>query len=406
VKAPRISISTPSFNQARYIGQCIRSVQEQDYPDVEHIIFDGGSTDGTLDVLRSYEGVVRWTSEPDKGQSDAINKGFRAATGDIVGWINSDDWYARGAFGIVADYFRDHPEANFVYGNCFFTDGDGRVLRRFRTLPYKWEWLLFTGLLIPQPGFFVRRRVLEDSGLLDIAFRNVMDYEWWLRIAPRHPPHFLDRYLAYFRIHETSLSGSGRLDQIWRAEREKAQQRSQTRYTTPAAMRMAGRRASAEKLLARFGRALRECGRQSTHCAPRVVVLTERLDADGVERFNALDQRHDLETQVWAMSPAGAPGPELMAKARFPFRAMGEPVVRLAARGFENRRFAHTTSALWRSLWLERPDAVAVPASSRARRQVALYCALSGAALVPWSGTASETAEAIYRALWQGLSST
>ena len=402
MNTPRISVSTPSFNQARFIGQCIRSVQEQDYPNVEHIIFDGGSTDGTLDVLRRYENVVRWKSEPDKGQSDAINKGFRAVTGDIVGWINSDDWYTRGAFRQVADYFHKHPEADFVYGNCFFTDADGRVLRRFRTMPYKWEWLLFTGLLIPQPGFFVRRRVLEDCGLLDIAFRNVMDYEWWLRIARRHPPHFLDRYLAYFRIHETSISGSGRLDVIWRGELQAARHRHETRYHSPVAARVAGRRASAGKLLARFGRALRECGRQSTHCAPRVVVLTDQLDAASVEAFNALDQRHDLETQVWALSPAGVPEPGLAARIRFPFRVLGEPVVRLAARGFENRQFVRAKSTLWRSLRLERPDAVVIAGSSKPPVQVALYCALSGAASISRS---EPTAEALHSSIWRGLSS-
>ena len=385
MKEPRISISTPSFNQAPYIEQCIRSVQEQDYPDVEHIIFDGGSTDGTLDVLRRYDGVVRWTSEPDKGQSDAINKGFRTATGDIVGWINSDDWYARGAFRTVADYFHAHPEVNFVYGNCFFTDAEGRVLRRFRTVPYKWEWLLFTGLLIPQPGFFVRRRVLEDCGLLDVAFHNSMDYEWWLRIARRHSPHFLDRYLAYFRIHDTSLSGSGRLDKIWRTEIQTARQRHETRYRSSAAARIAGRCASAEKRLAQVSRALRECGRQSTHCAPRVVTLLERPDAAHVALFNTLNQRHDLETQVWALSPVGVPEPGLAALIRFPFRALGEPTLRMATRSFANRKFARENSTLWRSLWLERPDAVVVAEFSPASIQAALYCALSGAALILWS---------------------
>lgn len=402
MNTPRISVSTPSFNQARFIEPCIRSVQEQDYPDVEHIIFDGGSTDGTLDVLRRYDKVIRWTSEPDKGQSDAINKGFRAATGDIVGWINSDDWYARGAFRKVAAYFQAHPEADFVYGNCFFTDAEGRVLRRFRTVPYKWEWLLFTGLLIPQPGFFVRRRVLEDCGLLDIAFRNVMDYEWWLRIARRHPPHFIDRYLAYFRIHDSSISGSGRLDVIWRNELRTARQRHEARFHSPIAAKLAGRCASAGKLLTRFGRVLRECGRQSTHCAPRVVVLTDHLDATGVETFNSLDQRHDLETQVWALTPAAAPEPDVAARIRFPFRVLGEPVVRLAARGFENRQFTRVQSTLGRSLRLERPDAIVVAGSSHVAIQARLYCALSGAALITETSMA---ADALHNAILRGLSS-
>jgi glycosyltransferase involved in cell wall biosynthesis len=384
---PKVSIVTPSFNQARYIEQCIRSVLDQDCPNVEHVIFDGGSKDATLDVLRRYEDRgVRWTSEPDKGQSDAINKGFRAATGDIIGWINSDDWYARGAFRVVLDYFREHPDAHFVYGNCFFADSQGRVIRRVRTTPCKRSWLLHTGLLIPQPGVFMRRRVVEECGVLDVDLHSCMDYEWWLRIARKHPPHFIDRYLAFFRLHEASKTGAGEDKPLWRRERLATQRK----HAQPgdSISPVAEKLAQLNKAAARVARALARPRLGSLHCAPRAVLVTNLIPPYRVPVFNAISDRHDLEFQVWtttATEDRQWQVPE--ASMRFPHRLLHGRTLQLRGQALENRRLVHLNTDLFKNLWLERPDAVIASEFSVSSIQAAIYCALTGAALLCWSET-------------------
>lgn len=398
---PRISVATPSFNQASYMDQCVRSVREQEYPNVEHIVFDGGSTDGTLEVLRRYDGVVRWTSEPDKGQSDAINKGFLASTGDIVGWVNSDDWYLRGAFRLVADYFRAHPEADFVYGNCLFTDNEGQVIRRVRSTPYRWEWLLFGGCMIPQPGTFMRRRVLEDCGLLDIRLRTLMDYEWWLRIAKKHQPHFIDRYLAGFRVHAESISGAGRLDARWREERWDSMQRHDARFPTLRQVWWGKLRALVGRTLWRAGRLLAGGWDRGLNAVPRVVVLTGGVEAAEAALFNALHDHHDMETQVWSLAPSPAsPKPAWWGGKRFSFRSVADERMWMRGRGFEKRRFVRGRRCVWRHLWLERPDVVVLDGGSLAAAQAVLYAALMRAAVVWWDGAAASVPRPGF---WRGL---
>jgi glycosyltransferase involved in cell wall biosynthesis len=393
---PKVSIVTPSFNQARYIERTLLSVLEQHCPNVEHIVFDGGSKDGTLDILRRYESRgVRWTSEKDKGQSDAINKGFRAATGDIIGWINSDDWYARGAFRVVLDYFRDHPEAQWVYGNNLFTDPEERVVRRVRTMPYKWSWLLYTRLLIPQPGIFLRRRVLDDCGLLDADIDAVMDYEWWLRIAQKHEPHFIDRYLAYFRIHEASKTGAGQQAGRWQTFARQEHIQTMQQYAVQAEGRckspLARRLVSADKGLARLRRAIVGPRDVSLHCAPRVVVLINLMAPYRVPLFNALHDHHDMETQVWTLAANEDRQWEVPQEVmRYPHRCLRGATLRLAGQALEKHRFVHLNSDLWRNLWQERPDVVVTAEFSLASVQAALYCALTGAALISWSETTPE----------------
>ena len=397
---PKLSIVTPSFNQARYIEQCVLSVLDQDYPNVEHIIYDGGSKDGTMEVLRRYENRgVRWTSEPDEGQTDAINKGMRAATGDIIGWINSDDWYARGAFRVVLDYFRAHPEAQWVYSNNLFTDTEGRVIQRVRTVPYKWSWLLYTGLLIPQPGIFLRRRVLEDCRLMDAKLHAVMDYQWWLEIAQKHEPHFIDRYLAYFRLHPQSKTGGGADSKwyaLWLAERT-ATMRHYEQQRPP---RIQGRPgqwlAKSGKRAARAWRTAAGPRDKSLHCAPRVVVLINLIAPYRVPLFNALHDHHDLETQVWALAAAENRQWKVAEEAmRFPHRILRGTTMELAGQGLEKQRFVHLNSDLARNLWRERPDVVVAAEFSPASVQAALYCSLTGAKLVSWSETTPQFEEHI-----------
>lgn len=210
----RISIVTPSFNQGQFIERTIRSVLDQGYPDLEYFIIDGGSTDNTLEIIRKYAGRVRWISEPDSGQSNAINKGFHLATGDVVAYLNSDDTYEPGCFEAVNRYFRQHQEVNWLYGKCRIIDVDDNHRRPFITWyknvlmrRYSYRRLLATNF-INQPATFWRRSVFDEVGYLNEQEHLVMDYEFWLRLGKRFPAGFLDAYLANFRMHQTSKSVS------------------------------------------------------------------------------------------------------------------------------------------------------------------------------------------------------
>jgi glycosyltransferase involved in cell wall biosynthesis len=219
---PAFSIVTPSFNQGAFIGRTIESVlgQAGGFP-VEHWIIDGGSTDDTLDVLRRYGERIQWVSERDRGQVDAVNKGFRRAGGDIVGWLNSDDMYAPGAFEKVAAAFERAPEAKWCFGLCRVVDEADREVRRGVTA-YKNSWIRrfsFRNLLvcdfISQPAVFLKRELLDEVGLLDETLDWAFDYEYWLRIAQRHEPVVVPEYLASFRWHASSKTSN----LFYRAER-------------------------------------------------------------------------------------------------------------------------------------------------------------------------------------------
>lgn len=206
---PLVSIVTPSFNQADYIEEAIRSVILQDYDPVEHLIFDGGSTDATAAVAERYADRVRFTSESDRGQAHAVNKGFAAARGEIVGWLNSDDFYYPGALRTVVDYMRAHPSCDALYGAAYYVDEAGCQLRAYPT--GEPDDLRF-GCFICQPSVFVRRTVLEKVGLLDESLSYCMDYELWLRIRDRHELHRIPEALAAYRLHDSSKTVAGQLD--------------------------------------------------------------------------------------------------------------------------------------------------------------------------------------------------
>ena len=181
---PRISVVTPSYNQAEYLEQTIESILGQDYPNLEYIIIDGGSDDGTASIIDKYRDRLAYVvSEPDGGQSNAINKGFARATGDILAWLNSDDVYLPGALKSVADAFDKHPEASVIYGDVDIIDARGRVLKRRRDIPFDFDMTLFGVSAIMQPEVFLRRYVYEAVGGVDESFHMQMDKEWWLRIS-------------------------------------------------------------------------------------------------------------------------------------------------------------------------------------------------------------------------------
>jgi len=198
---PRVSIVTPSYNQAQFIEETIRSVLLQGYPDLEYIIIDGGSTDGSVEIIRKYEPwLAYWVSEPDRGQSHAINKGFARATGEICAWLNSDDVYVPGAVSKAAYFLSQYPECALVYGDCDCIDQQSNCLSRMRAMPFDLQQQLL-GNLIPQPTAFLRAAMLQSLGALDESLHYVMDYELWLRIGSQWPvAHMPDTVLARFRL--------------------------------------------------------------------------------------------------------------------------------------------------------------------------------------------------------------
>jgi len=178
-----VSIITPSFNQARYLEQTIQSVLGQDHPRIEYIIVDGASTDGSVEIIKKYaDKLAWWMSEKDSGQADAINKGLAHATGEIVAWLNSDDYYLPGAVSSAMRIFQENPEATLVYGDMLAVDEDGKL---FNTLRYKQLSLqdLLCFQIIGQPAIFFRRSVVEKAGMLDPAFHFLLDHHLWIRIA-------------------------------------------------------------------------------------------------------------------------------------------------------------------------------------------------------------------------------
>jgi glycosyltransferase involved in cell wall biosynthesis len=197
----RVSIITPSYNQAAFLEQTIRSVLGQGYPELEYILVDGGSTDGSLEIIQKYaDQLTWWVSEPDQGQADAINKGFSRATGEIIAWLNSDDLYAPGAIVEAVKILDENPDVGLVYGNAVSFDQDGHPLNDLIFADWGLEGLA-AFKIICQPAVFIRRAVLKQAGYLDENYHMMLDHQLWLRIARLTEIKHIPRLWAFARHH-------------------------------------------------------------------------------------------------------------------------------------------------------------------------------------------------------------
>ncbi len=197
----KVSVITPSYQQAAFLARTIQSVLGQNYPDLEYLVVDGGSTDSSRAIIEKYAGQLAWwVSEPDGGQAEAINKGFRRATGEIVAWLNSDDMYAPGAIQAAVDYFTAHPEIGLVYGDALSFDETGHPLNDLTFAPWGLADLAAFNIIC-QPAVFMRRDVLAQTGLLDDSYHMLLDHHLWLRIAQETKIAYVPALWAFARHH-------------------------------------------------------------------------------------------------------------------------------------------------------------------------------------------------------------
>ena len=207
---PLVSIITPSFNQGRFIRATIESVLSQDYPNIEYIVMDGASTDETASIVKEYASRLTFISENDRGQSHAINKGFRMARGDILAWLNSDDILLPGAVSTAIQTLQQHPEAGAVYGEGYLIDAEGNVKRRFpATEPFNlWKLVYLSDYILQQTAYF-RRSVLDEVGLLDETLHWGMDWDLLIRIGKRYPLQHIPHYMGALREYDDAKTFSG-----------------------------------------------------------------------------------------------------------------------------------------------------------------------------------------------------
>ena len=200
---PKISIVTPSYNQGRFIEETIRATLLQGYPELEYIVIDGGSTDGTIEIIKKYEKwITEWRSEPDKGQSHAINKGFDLSNGEIVAWINSDDFYFKNALRKVAEFFRSNSKTDMIFGDCHAINEKSEVVKLHET-PKRFDLrrLIARDCYINQPSTFFTKKVICKVGGLCESLEYSMDYDLWIKIGQQGNVKRINEVLSFFRRH-------------------------------------------------------------------------------------------------------------------------------------------------------------------------------------------------------------
>jgi len=202
---PMISILTPSYNQGKFIEETIQSVLNQNYPNFEHIVIDGGSTDNTIDILKKYPHLI-WISEKDNGLADALNKALALAKGEIIGWINSDDFYTKNSFINVVKEF-DEPNVQWIIGNLIYYNDKTRKIRRNKNIiDITYNELIKNADIVKQPSTFYRKSIIDKVNGLNSKFYMVMDYDLFIRLSKISTPKMVNKYLAYFRLHENQLT--------------------------------------------------------------------------------------------------------------------------------------------------------------------------------------------------------
>ena len=209
---PLVSVITPCLNAEKFLDETIRSVLGQDYPRLEYLVMDGGSTDGTLEILRKYEGRLRFVSSRDSGIADAINKGFGLTTGAIVAWLNADDLYVPGAIGQAVRALKENPSAAAAYGEGHWIDAGGEEIGRYPTSPACDFTALGRECCICQPACFMRREAVEAVGRLDISLRVSFDYDLWIRLAKAYPLTYVPELWAKSRMHRENKTLAQRQD--------------------------------------------------------------------------------------------------------------------------------------------------------------------------------------------------
>jgi glycosyltransferase involved in cell wall biosynthesis len=229
VSKPTISIVTPSYNQAEFLRWTMRSVLLQRYDNLEYIVMDGGSSDGSADDIASVaDRLAHWQSAPDDGQAHAVAEGFKHATGDICAWLNSDDLLAPGALHAVAEFFESHPDVDMVYSNRVFVD-DSNEVTAYWVLPPHSSRFMRRWDLIPQETAFWRRSAMERAGGVDPTFRFALDYDFFVRMMRCSRLVRLPRFLGAFRVHDLSKTVRD-LETVGAAEIQRVQSAYEIRY--------------------------------------------------------------------------------------------------------------------------------------------------------------------------------
>jgi glycosyltransferase involved in cell wall biosynthesis len=206
---PRIGVVTPTYNMAEFLQETIDSVLSQDYPNLDYVVMDGGSKDDTVAILRKYEGKLRWCSERDKGQGDAINKGWHSLTGDIFAYLNADDTYLPNTLSTIAGHFKRNPGVGMIYGEAYHVDVTGKILDRYPTQPFDLE-TLNNQCYVCQPAAFLLREAYANAGMIDINMHYALDYDLWIRVAKRYGVRKVDEYFATSRMHMDNKTLSSR----------------------------------------------------------------------------------------------------------------------------------------------------------------------------------------------------
>jgi len=206
---PKITIVTPSYNQAEFLERTILSILNQNYPNLEFIIIDGGSNDGSVDIIKKYENYLSyWTSEKDKGQADAINKGFKMATGELIAWQNSDDIYLPGAFSRIASEYMKKLRYDVFFGNAYLIDRNDCIIKEMRYIPFSLSHLVYSTWNLTSQAVFWKKEIFLDIGYLDETLNVLFDWDWFIRIGKTKIRFkFIRQFVGAYRIHEfTKLS--------------------------------------------------------------------------------------------------------------------------------------------------------------------------------------------------------